>query len=112
MRLIDLHTVRLEIVQVPLAAVDEVVRRKPFADSGHPRNRIPVAIHGWHFCRDRDMLACSFAAGATGNVLMSDEQRADRLLYARVRQLESQSDPPLEPALMFRHERLEAWSGT
>jgi hypothetical protein len=31
---------------------------------------------------------------------------------ARVRRLESQSGPPLEPALVFRRERLEAWSGT
>jgi hypothetical protein len=30
---------------------------------------------------------------------------------ARARRLESQSDPPLEPAFVFRHERLEAWSG-
>ncbi|HEX4207047.1 MAG TPA: transposase [Ktedonobacteraceae bacterium] len=31
---------------------------------------------------------------------------------ARTRRLESQSDPPLEPAFVFHHERLEAWSGS
>jgi len=30
---------------------------------------------------------------------------------ARARRLKSQNDPPLEPAFVFHHERLEAWSG-